>query len=198
MCGAGRTGSFLACQQDGVVPDIVTLAKGLAGGYQPIGAVLCSNQIYAAFCVGSGAFVNSHTYNAHAIACAAALAVQKVIQEEKLLDRVVAAGRYLRQCLAARFAQHSMVGDIRGRGLLLALELVADLQTHESFDPALKLSSRIKDAALERGLLVYPGSGTIDGVRGDHLLLAPPYNVTDTQLETIVDRLGEAVDSIAY
>ena len=198
MCGAGRTGSFLACQQDAVVPDIVTLAKGLAGGYQPIGAVLCSSEIYAAFSAGSGAFVNGHTYSAHAIACAAALAVQNTIKEERLLDRVVAAGHYLRRCLVERFARHPVVGDIRGRGLLLAIELVADLQTREPFDPELKLSSRIKDAALETGLLVYPGSGTVDGERGDHVLLAPPYNVTDAQLETIVDRLGKAVDSIAF
>jgi adenosylmethionine-8-amino-7-oxononanoate aminotransferase len=195
MCGAGRTGSFLACEQEDVVPDIVTLAKGLAAGYQPIGAVLCSDKIYAAFAEGSGAFVNGHTYSAHAIACAAALAVQDVIRDEGLLDRVRAAGMRLRGRLAERFGQHRHVGDVRGRGLLMAIELVADRETKTPFEPALRLSARIKAEAFERGLLVYPGAGTVDGQKGDHVLLAPPYIVTDAQIDAIVDRLGEAVDA---
>ena len=194
MCGAGRTGSFLACEQDGVTPDIVTLAKGLAGGYQPIGAVLCSDAVYQAFAAGSGAFVNGHTYSAHALACAAALAVQKVIREEHLLDRVRAAGARLQAGLLERFGKHRHVGDVRGRGLLMALELVAARETKTPFDPAFKLSAGVKAEAFARGLLVYPGSGTMDGTRGDHVLLAPPYNVTDTELDVIVERLGVAVD----
>lgn len=196
MCGAGRTGWFLACEQDGVVPDIVTLAKGLAGGYQPIGAVLCSGRVYDAFVAGSGAFVNGHTYSAHAIACAAALEVQRVIRDEALLDRVRARGRYLRDRLEARLGKHRCIGDLRGRGLLMALELVADRDDKTPFDPALKMHSRLKAAAMERGLLVYPGGGTIDGRRGDHVLLAPPYNVTEAELDLIVDRLTLAVDSV--
>ncbi len=195
MCGAGRTGWFLACEQDGVVPDMVTLAKGLAGGYQPIGAVLCSDRVYEAFATGSGAFVNGHTYSAHAIACAAALAVQQVIRDEGLLERVRMRGRYLRDRLDDRLGQHRCIGDIRGRGLLLALELVTDRDGRTPFDPALKMHSRLKAAAMERGLLVYPGGGTIDGRRGDHFLLAPPYNVTEAELDVIVDRLTLAVDS---
>jgi adenosylmethionine-8-amino-7-oxononanoate aminotransferase len=195
MCGAGRTGSFLACEQDGVTPDIVTLAKGLAGGYQPIGAVLCSGAVYQAFVAGSGAFVNGHTYSAHALACAAALAVQKVIREEHLLDRVRAAGARLQTGLLERFGKHRHVGDVRGRGLLMALELVAARETKTPFDPAFKLSAGVKAEAFARGLLVYPGSGTMDGIRGDHVLLAPPYNVTDTELDVIVERLGVAVDA---
>ena len=195
MCGAGRTGSFLACEQDGVTPDIVTLAKGLAGGYQPIGAVLCSDAVYQAFAAGSGAFVNGHTYSAHALACAAALAVQKVIREERLLDRVRAAGARLRTGLLERFGKHRHVGDVRGRGLLMALELVAARETRAPFDPVFKLSAGVKAEAFARGLLVYPGSGTMDGTRGDHVLLAPPYNVTDTELDVIVERLGVAVDA---
>ena len=195
MCGAGRTGSFLACEQDGVVPDIVTLAKGLAGGYQPIGAVLCSDKIYAAFATGTGAFVNGHTYSAHAIACAAALAVQDVIRDEGLLSRVGAAGARLRERLVRRFERHRYVGDVRGRGLLMAVEFVADRETKMPFDPALRVSARIKAEAFERGLLVYPGSGTVDGLRGDHVLLAPPYIVTDAEVDVIVARLGEAVDA---
>jgi adenosylmethionine-8-amino-7-oxononanoate aminotransferase len=197
MCGAGRTGTFLACEQDGVVPDIVTLAKGLAGGYQPIGATLCSKRVHEAFAAGSGAFVNGHTYSAHPIACAAALAVQNVIREEKLLDRVAQAGSYLRRTLAERFAEHPYVGDVRGRGLLLALELVADRPTRACFDPRLGVSLRVRDAALECGLLVYPGSGTVDGARGDHILLAPPYNVSDIELDLIVARLAQALECVA-
>ena len=195
MCGAGRTGSFLACEQEGVVPDIVTLAKGLAGGYQPIGAVLCSAEIYEAFATGTGAFVNGHTYSAHAIACAAALAVQDVIRDEGLLSRVGAAGARLRERLLRRFERHRYVGDVRGRGLLMAVEFVADRETKMPFDPALRVSARIKAEAFERGLLVYPGSGTVDGLRGDHVLLAPPYNVTDAEVDVIVERLGAAVDA---
>jgi adenosylmethionine-8-amino-7-oxononanoate aminotransferase len=195
MCGAGRTGSFLACEQDAVVPDIVTLAKGLAGGYQPIGAVLCSGKIYDAFSSGTGAFVNGHTYNAHAIACAAALAVQDVVRDERLLDRVRAAGMYLRERLVERFGAHRYVGDVRGRGLLMAIELVADRETKAAFDPVLKISGRVKAEAFERGLLVYPGAGTVDGQRGDHVLLAPPYIVSDAEIDVIIERLGDAVDA---
>jgi adenosylmethionine-8-amino-7-oxononanoate aminotransferase len=195
MCGAGRTGSFLASEQDAVAPDIVTLAKGLAGGYQPIGAVLCSDKVYDAFAAGTGAFVNGHTYSAHPIACAAALAVQDVIRGENLLERVRVAGAYLRERLLERFAGHPYVGDVRGRGLLMAIELVADRETRTPFDPVLKLSAKIKAEAFERGLLVYPGAGTADGVRGDHVLLAPPYIVTDAQIQVIIERLGEAVDA---
>ena len=196
MCGAGRTGSFLACEQDGVTPDIVTLAKGLAGGYQPIGAVLCSDKVYDAFAAGTAAFINGHTYSAHPIACAAALAVQGVIRDENLLDRVRAAGVHLRERLVERFGAHRHVGDVRGRGLLMAIELVADRETKVPFDSALKLSARVKALAFERGLLVYPGSGTADGVRGDHVLLAPPYIVSDAEIEVIAERLGEAVDAV--
>lgn len=195
MCGAGRTGSFLACEQDAVAPDIVTLAKGLAGGYQPIGAVLCSDRVYDAFAAGSGAFVNGHTYSAHPLACAAALAVQGVIRDEQLLDRVRAAGAHLRERLMERFGAHRHVGDVRGRGLLMAIELVADRETKVTFDPALKMSARVKADAFARGLLIYPGSGTVDGVRGDHVLLAPPYIVSDAQIDVIVERLGAAVDA---
>jgi adenosylmethionine-8-amino-7-oxononanoate aminotransferase len=195
MCGAGRTGAFLACEQEGVVPDIVTLAKGLAGGYQPIGAVLCCDKIYEAFAAGTGAFVNGHTYSGHAIACAAALAVQDVIREEGLLNRVGAAGARLRERLIERFGRHRYVGDVRGRGLLMAIELVADRETKMPFDSVLRMSARIKAEAFERRLLVYPGSGTVDGRQGDHVLLAPPYIVTDAEVDVIVERLGEAVDA---
>jgi adenosylmethionine-8-amino-7-oxononanoate aminotransferase len=195
MCGAGRTGTFLACEQDGVIPDIVTLAKGLGAGYQALGATLCTDEIYAAFDQGSGAFQHGHTYSAHAIACAAGLAVQQVIREEGLLERVNPAGRHLRKGLLARLGSHPHIGDIRGRGLLQAIELVTDRDSMAPFDPRLKLHARIKSAAFERGLLVYPGGGTIDGEIGDHVLLAPPYITTDSQLDQIVELLAAALDA---
>ncbi len=196
MCGSGRTGTFLSCEQDGVVPDIVTLGKGLGAGFQPIGAVLCTSQVYDAVAGGSGALKHGQTYNAHPVGCAAALAVQEVIRDEALLDRVNSAGARLLALLTERFGNHPHVGDIRGRGLLQAIELVADRSTKAPFDPALALHQRVKVDAFERGLLTYPGGGTIDGLNGDHILLAPPYNVTDQELETIVDLLGNTVEAV--
>ncbi len=194
MCGAGRTGTYLACEQDGVVPDIVTLAKGLGGGYQPIGAAVCTEKIYSAFEQGSGAFQHGHTYSAHAIACAAALAVQRVIEEDGLLEQVRQRGEQLRAALLRQLGGHVHVGDIRGRGLLQAVEFVRDRATRAPFDPEMRLSTRIRQCAFEAGLMVYPGSGTVDGRSGDHILLAPPYTVTSGELDEIVRRLAMAVD----
>jgi len=196
MCGSGRTGTFLSCEQDDVAPDIVTLGKGLGAGYQPIGAVVCTSGIYDAVANGSGALKHGQTYNAHPIGCAAALAVQRVIREEQLLDRVQQAGERLMGQLNQRFGNHPNIGDIRGRGLLLALELVADRATKQPFDPALAMHQRAKEDAFERGLLIYPSGGTADGRAGDHILLAPPYNVSDGELDMIVDLLGQAIDAV--
>jgi adenosylmethionine-8-amino-7-oxononanoate aminotransferase len=196
MCGSGRTGTFLSCEQDEVVPDILTLGKGLGGGYQPIGAVLCTGEVYDAVAQGSGALKHGQTYNAHPVGCAAALAVQKLIREQELLERVKGAGASLMGILQARFRNHPNVGDIRGRGLLVAMELVADRESKAPFDPALRTHERAKADAFDRGLLIYPGGGTIDGRSGDHILLAPPYNVTDDELERIVDLLAETLDAV--
>jgi hypothetical protein len=196
MCGSGRTGTFLACEQYGVVPDILTLGKGLGAGYQPIGAVMCTSQVYDAVASGSGALKHGQTYNAHPVGCAAGLAVQRIIQRDGLLDRVEEAGEGLRSLLNARFGNHPNVGDIRGVGLLQAIELVEDRTTKAPFDPALALHRRAKADAFQRGLLIYPGGGTIDGRNGDHILLAPAYNVTDGELELIVDLLAQTLDSI--
>jgi hypothetical protein len=195
MCGSGRTGTFLSCEQDGVVPDIVTLGKGLGAGYQPIGAVVCSSRVYEAVAQGSGALKHGQTYNAHPVGCAAGLAVQRVIREEGLLDRVTRAGALMSELLEDRFDDHPHVGDIRGRGLLQAIELVADRSTKAPFDPELKLHERARNEAFLRGLLVYPGGGTADGRSGDHILLAPPYNVTDGELEIIVDLLDQTIEA---
>ena len=196
MCGSGRTGTFLSCEQDGIVPDIVTLGKGLGAGYQPVGAVVCASEVYEAVAQGSGALKHGQTYNAHPVGCAAALATQRVIQDEHLLDRVTEAGKRLRELLIARFGNHPNIGDIRGRGLLQALELVANRSTKESFDPELAMHQRAKSEAFDRGLLIYPSGGTVDGRSGDHILLAPPYNVIDDELDMIVDLLAQTIDAV--
>jgi adenosylmethionine-8-amino-7-oxononanoate aminotransferase len=196
MCGSGRTGTFLSCEQDRVVPDIVTLGKGLGAGYQPIGAVVCTTEVYQTVGRGSGALKHGQTYNAHPVGCAAALAVQRVIRDDGLLDRVQSAGARLMSLLTERFADHPNVGDIRGRGLLQAIELVADRSTKAPFDPSLALHQRAKTDAFDRGLLIYPGGGTIDGLLGDHILLASPYNVTDEELDMIVDLLADTIDAV--
>ena len=196
MCGSGRTGTFLSCEQDNIVPDIVTLGKGLGAGYQPIGAVVCTSAVYDAVAQGSGALKHGQTYNAHPVGCAAALAVQRVIRDEQLLPRVQQSGARLMELLLQRFGDHPRIGDLRGRGLLLALELVADRATKAPFDPALAMHQRAKDDAFERGLLIYPGGGTADGKAGDHILLAPPYTVTDAELDMIVDLLADTLDAV--
>jgi adenosylmethionine-8-amino-7-oxononanoate aminotransferase len=194
MCGMGRTGTRHAWEQEGIAPDIQAIAKGLGGGYQPIGAMLASARIVDVIRDGSGAFLHGHTYMAHPLACAAALEVQRVIDDKQLLDRVKSLGGQLERRLTERFGNHRHVGDIRGRGLFQAIELVADRATRAPFDPALKLNQRIKAIAFEGGLGCYPAGGCMDGRSGDHVLLAPPYIATSDDIDMIVDRLGEAVD----
>ena len=196
MCGMGRTGTLHACEQEGVAPDLLTVAKGLGGGYQPIGAVLAQAHLVEAMREGSGLFQHGHTYLGHAVACAAALAVQQVIHRDGLLARVKAAGAVLERELRHRFSEHPHVGDIRGRGLFWGLEFALDRAGKSSFDPSLRLHARLKAAAMAEGLMVYPMGGTVDGRCGDHLLLAPPYIATDAQLQTIVERLARALDRV--
>jgi adenosylmethionine-8-amino-7-oxononanoate aminotransferase len=196
MSGMGRTGTTHAWEQEGVAPDIQAIAKGLGGGYQPIGAMLASGKIIDAIRAGSGAFQHGHTYLAHPLACAAALAVQDVIREDDLLEYVKQRGKQLEQRLTERFGNHRHIGDIRGRGLFWAIELVADRANRTSFDPALKLNQKIKAEAFANGLGCYPGGGTVDGVRGDHVLLAPPYIASADEIDQIVDKLGAAVDNV--
>ena len=195
MCGMGRTGTLYACEQEGIAPDLLTVAKGLGGGYQPIGAVLVSGRVFEAFRGGGGLFQHGHTYMGHPTACAAALAVQRAIQGRDLLANVRRMGAVLAEALDARLGGHAHVGDLRGRGLFRGVELVADRDTKEPFDPAFRLHARIKRQAMERGLICYPGGGTADGVRGDHVLLAPPFIVEEPHIAEIVDKLGDAVDA---
>ncbi len=193
MCGMGRTGYRYACEYDGIAPDLLTIAKGLGGGFQPVGATLLSKKIYAAFAGGTGFFQHGHTYMGHPMAAAAGLAVQQVIARDNLLENVQAMGAHLRSELQSAFGQHPHIGDIRGRGLFHAIELVADRDTKAPFDPSRKLHARIKAEAMARGLMVYPMGGTIDGVRGDHVLLAPPFIVTQDDVSEITGRLSDSV-----
>lgn len=194
MCGMGRTGSLFAAEQEGISADLITIAKGLGAGYQPIGATLVSARIRDAIANGSGFFQHGHTYIGHATACAAALAVQQAVQSRGLLARVRTLGEGLEQRLQQRFAEHPHVGDIRGRGLFRGLELVADRDSKAPFDASLNLNGRVKMAAMEQGLMCYPAGGTLDGRQGDHILLAPPFILDESHLDEIVDRLGRAID----
>ena len=196
MCGMGRTGTMFACDQEDVVPDMITVAKGLGAGYQPIGALLVSSDIYQAVQSGTGAFQHGHTYMGHAVACAAAMAVQESIEQRDLLTAVNERGRDLDKALTERFGNHRFVGNIRGRGLFQAIELVADRDTKTPFNPELKLHTAIKSAAMARGLMCYPMGGTIDGVHGDHVLLAPPYIIGKAEIEDLADRLADAVEAV--
>jgi adenosylmethionine-8-amino-7-oxononanoate aminotransferase len=195
MCGMGRTGSLHACTEEGVIPDLLVVAKGLGGGFQPIGAVLAHEKIVAAMSAGSGFFQHGHTYLGHPVACAAALAVQQTIERDHLLQNVCARGRSLAARLAERFADHPHVGDIRGRGLFYAIELVRDRTSKAAFDPSLQLHARVKREGMVRGLMTYPMGGTIDGRAGDHVLLAPPFIVEEAHLDMLVDRLQGAIDA---
>ena len=197
MCGSGRTGTFLSCEQDGVVPDIATLGKGLGAGYQPIGAVVCTSEVYDAVAQGSGALKHGQTYNAHPVGCAAALAVQQIIRDEGLAGRVQVAGeRLLSACCGERFGNHPNVGDIRGRGSAAGARARRRSPDEGAVRSRARLHERAKAEAFARGLLIYPGGGTADGRAGDHILLAPPYNVTDDELEMIVDLLADTLDVV--
>jgi adenosylmethionine-8-amino-7-oxononanoate aminotransferase len=193
MCGMGRTGTLFACEQDGVAPDISVVAKGLGAGYQPIGAMLCSGRIYAAIEAGSGFFQHGHTYLAHATACAGALAVLGRLVDDRLVQRSAAMGETLDAALQERFGNHPHVGDIRGRGLFRGLEIVTDRASKQPFAPERAINARIKKLAMEEGLLCYPMGGTVDGRLGDHVLVAPPFIVSESELGELVDKLDRAI-----
>ncbi len=195
MCGMGRTGTLFASEQEGITPDILCIAKGLGAGYIPIGAMMCSGEIYSAIEQGSGFFQHGHTYMGHPTVAAGSLAVVKAIIERDLIANVVDKGAKLRQALEQRFGQHPHVGDIRGRGLFLGIELVKDRETKEPFDPSHAINKKIKKAAFEVGLMCYPMGGTIDGKLGDHVLIAPPFIINDNQIEELADKLLDAVNT---
>ncbi|MEH6738885.1 MAG: aspartate aminotransferase family protein [Sulfitobacter sp.] len=194
MCGMGRTGHLFACNADGIAPDILCIAKGLGAGYQPIGAMMCTDTIYDAIKGGSGFFQHGHTYIGHPVAAAAGLAVVQKILDQDLAGRAASQGEVLSAALHAKFGQHPNVGDIRGRGLFQGVELVANRETKETFDPARGLAGKIKSAAFEAGLICYPMPGTRDGRYGDHILLAPPFIISDAQIDELISKLHTAIE----
>ena len=196
MCGMGRTGYLYACEHDETRPDIICIAKGLGAGYQPIGAMLCSSEIYAIIENGSGFFQHGHTYLGHPMAAAAANAVLDVLIDQNLLSDVRPKGDALENLLHSKFNQHPHIGDIRGRGLFRAIELVEDRDTKAPFDPELKIAAKIKKSAQNNGLLCYPMSGTIDGKLGDHVLLAPPFVISNNELDELVHKLSVTIDQV--
>ena len=196
MCGMGRTGYLYACEHDETRPDIICIAKGLGAGYQPIGAMLCSSAIYAVIENGSGFFQHGHTYLGHPMAAAAANAVLDVLIDQNLLSDVRPKGDALENLLHSKFNQHPHIGDIRGRGLFRAIELVDDRDTKAPFDPELKIAAKIKKSAQNNGLLCYPMSGTIDGKLGDHVLLAPPFVISNNELDELVQKLSVTIDQV--
>lgn len=198
MCGMGRTGSLFACDQDEVAPDILCIAKGLGAGYQPIGAMLCSRQIYETIKNGTGFFQHGHTYLGHPAAAAAGVAVVSALLDRNLIPRVRTQGDKLTAALQAQFGQHPNIGDIRGRGLFQGVELVANRETKAPLDPARKTAGRIKAAAFEAGMICYPMSGTIEGQTGDHVLLAPPFIISDDQIDELVQKLAGAIETALH
>ena len=196
MCGMGRTGHLFACEAEGIVPDILCIAKGLGAGYQPIGAMMCSDRIYAAIQNGSGFFQHGHTYLGHPVATAASLAVVRKLISQDLSQRSARMGHTLKNALQDAFGQHPHVGDIRGRGLFLGIELVENRETKRPFDPENQLAKTIKGSAFDAGLVCYPMSGTRDGLLGDHILLAPPFILEDSHVNEIVQKLGTTLDKV--
>jgi adenosylmethionine-8-amino-7-oxononanoate aminotransferase len=195
MCGSGRTGTFYAHDQEAVLPDLVTLAKGLGGGYQPIGAVVTRKKICDSLAQDPGGFPHGHTYIGHAVACAVGIAVQKCL-DDGLLASVSCKGERLMQLLKDRFAGHHAVGDIRGRGLFVGIEFVVDRDHKTAFPVEDRIPSRLKGAAMEHGLICYPGSGSVDGKIGAHMLLAPPFIAKDRHFEELADKLDEVFNSV--
>lgn len=197
MCGCGRTGSYFAFAQEGNVrPDIVTLGKGLGGGYAPIAGVLVRENVIDVLKRGSGFFVHGHTYQAHPVSCAASLAVQKVIKRDDLVARCAEMGKLLEDMLRTKLGSRKYVGDVRGRGLFWALEFVKDRQTKEPFGAGVQFSRHMTGEARRLGLAVYPGSGTVDGFEGDHIMLAPPLNIKEEDLRSMVDLLEAAYNAV--
>ncbi len=193
MCGMGRTGTLFACEQEGITPDIIAVAKGLGAGYQPVGAMLCSGDVYAAIEQGSGFFQHGHTYLGHPAASAAALAVLTKLTDGGLVQRCAKRSTVFQSALSDVFGEHPHVGDIRGRGLFWGLEIVKDRQTKEPFASDAMLHAKIKKAAMQEGLICYPGGGTIDGKRGDHILFAPAFIIEHQHIDELVDKFSRAL-----
>ena len=196
MCGMGRTGSLFACDDEKIIPDIITIAKGLGAGYQPIGAMICQNFIYEAIAKGSGFFQHGHTYLGHPVACAASLAVLKKLLNNNFPDQVKEKGKYLQKNLEITLGQNQYIGDIRGRGLFRGIEIVKNRETKEPFSKDLNIAGKIKKKALDLGLICYPMQGTVDGIIGDHILIAPPFIIDENEMKQISEKLKSTIEDI--
>jgi adenosylmethionine-8-amino-7-oxononanoate aminotransferase len=198
MCGMGRTGSLFACDEEGVIPDIITIAKGLGAGYQPIGAMLCQNFIYEAIAKGTGFFQHGHTYLGHPVACAGSLAVLNKLINENFPEQVSEKGKILQKKLETMIGQHEFVGDIRGRGLFRGIEIVKDRDTKDPFEKNLNIAGKIKKEALDMGLICYPMQGTVNGILGDHILIAPPFIINENEMDELCEKLKKTIDNVCY
>ena len=198
MCGMGRTGSLFACDEEGVIPDIITIAKGLGAGYQPIGAMLCQNFIYEAIAKGTGFFQHGHTYLGHPVACAGSLAVLNKLINENFPEQVSEKGKTLQKKLETMIGQHEFVGDIRGRGLFRGIEIVKDRDTKDPFEKNLNIAGKIKKEALDMGLICYPMQGTVNGILGDHILIAPPFIINENEMDELCEKLNKTIDNVCY
>ena len=196
MCGMGRTGSLFACDDEKIIPDIITIAKGLGAGYQPIGAMICQNFIYEAIAKGSGFFQHGHTYLGHPVACAASLAVLKKLLNNNFPDQVKEKGKYLQKNLEITLGQNQYIGDIRGRGLFRGIEIVKNRETKEPFSKDLNIAGKIKKKALDLGLICYPMQGTVDGIIGDHILIAPPFIIDENEVDEISQKLKSTIELV--
>ncbi len=196
MCGSGRCGSWRALEHDGVAPDLMAVAKGLAGGYLPLGAAILGEHLWEPLAARHCGLMTGHTFSGHTAACAAGVAVQNVIARDGLLDKVRREGVYLMDLLRQALAEQPYVGDIRGRGFFIGIELVAERVGKQPYDPALQLFARVRDRSFANGLICYPSGGNVDGVKGDHVIIAPPYNATRAEVEEIVDKLRRSIAEV--
>ncbi len=192
MCGAGRTGTWRALERDGVEPDIMSVAKGLAAGYLPLGAAVYSTRIADAI----GIAQTGHTFTGHTACCAAGVAVQKIVSREKLVERVASQEAKFKTIIADALSGIDAVDDIRGRGYFMATELVKNRESKKPFAADLKLALHIRAQALENGLICYPVGGNVDGINGDVVILAPPYNASDAELAEIVDKMALSIKQV--
>lgn len=196
MCGVGRSGTWRALEKDGVEPDIMSVAKGLAAGYLPLGAAIYSDKVNDVINSAHGAPMTGHTFTGHTACCAAGVAVQKILIREKLVEHVGANEAHLKQMIAQALDGVEAVGDIRGRGYFIGTELVEDRATKKPFDAGRKLYMRIRQKALDNGLICYPVGGNVDGVNGDVVILSPPYNSTEAELTEMVDKMARSIKQV--
>lgn len=195
MTGFGRTGAMFAMNHWNVIPDLVTTAKGISGGYSPLGAVIVRDEIMRQIEQNGSGFVGGHTYVGNPLSCAVGLAALRYLVERNLTEQARVNGIYFRSRLE-RLRAHRIVGDVRGKGLMQGLELVRDKVTKEPFPPERQVAARIGQETLERGLVAYPGTGAVDGILGDHLLFGPPLTITRAQIDDLVAILDAAISAV--